>query len=218
MPEAAQLWADRLTAAARRSNDEFNRMLGRMESEDYVRAHHFLMVLAEQLQGEENSFASVQHWIEERLKQPLTEVVRAEHAREAAESVATAQAFGSLRLLAQFDFTAIFDAVSLVEAELRLDPAGIYTHSDFATRDRCRRIGNRLLGPAQRKRSRSRPSPSTLLTPRKTRLIGTSRHWLLAEGISQLEHAAGANRACEPVFTARFAGMLPGYTWAASLR
>jgi hypothetical protein len=138
--EAAQLWADRLTAAARRGTEVFNRMLARMESEDYVRAHHFLMVLAEQLQGEENSFASVQHWIEERLQQPLTEVVRAEHAREAAESVATAQAFGSLRLLSQFDFTTIFEAVSLVEAELRRDPAAIYTRSDFATRDRCRRV------------------------------------------------------------------------------
>ena len=68
--EAAQLWADRLTAAARRGNDEFNRMLARIESEAYVRAPHFLTVLAEQLQGEENTFASVQHWIEERLKQP----------------------------------------------------------------------------------------------------------------------------------------------------
>src|SRR5262249_15448248 len=138
--EAAQLWADRLTAAARRGTEDFNRMLARMESQAYACAHHFLMVLAEQLQGEENTFASVQHWIEERLQQPLTEIVRAEHAREAAESVATALAFGSLRLLSQFDFTTIFEAVSPVERQLRLDPASIYAQSDFATRDRCRRI------------------------------------------------------------------------------
>ena len=191
--EAAQLWADRLTAAARRGNDEFNRMLGRMESEDYVRAHHFLMVLAEQLQGEENSFASVQHWIEERLRQPLTEVVRAEHAREAAESVATAQAFGSLRLLSQFDFTTIFEAVSLVEAELRRDPAGIYTHSDFATRDRCRRIVEqvaRTSGKEELEVARLAVGIAIAAEDPSHRHV---THYLLAEGISQLEHVAGAH-------------------------
>jgi len=190
--EAAQLWADRLTAAARRGNGEFSRMLGSMESEDYVRAHHFLMVLAEQLQGEENSFASVQHWIEERLKHPLTEVVRAEHAREAAESVATAQAFGSLRLLSQLDFTAIFEAVSLVEAELRRDPAAVYPHSDFATRDRCRRIVEQIARTSAKEELEVARLAVGIAAAAEDPAQRHVTHYLLAAGISQLEQMAGA--------------------------
>ena len=192
--EGAQLWANRLTAAARRGNDEFSQMLARMETEDYVRAPHFLMALAEQLQGEENTFASVQHWIEERLKQPLTEVVRAEHTREAAESVATAQAFGSLRLLYQLDFTKIFEAVSLVEAELRRDPADIYAHSDFATRDRSRRLVEQIArasGKEELEVARLAIGLATSADPSSDRHV---THYLLAEGIVLLEHAAGARR------------------------
>ena len=191
--EAAQLWADRLTASARRGSDEFSRMLGRMESEDYARAHHFLMVLAEQLQGEENSFASVQQWIEERLQQPLTEVVRAEHAREAAESVATAQAFGSLRLLSQLDFTAIFEAVSLVEAELRHDPADIYSHSDFATRDRCRRIVEQIARASVREEVEVATLAVVLAAAAEDPLSRNVSYYLLAEGVAELERAAGAH-------------------------
>ena len=190
--EAAQLWADRLTAAARRGTDEFNRMLGRMESEDYVRAHHFLMVLAEQLQGEENSFASVQQWIEERLQQPLTDVVRAEHAREAAESVATAQAFGSLRLLSQLDFTIIFEAASLVEIELRGDPAGVYTHSDFATRDRCRRIVEQIARTSAKEELEVARLAVKLAAAAADSPTRNVTYYLLAEGVSELERAAAA--------------------------
>ncbi len=38
------------------------------------------------------------------------------------------------------DFSEIFERVSKVEEVLRQDPAGVYTRSDFATRDRCRRV------------------------------------------------------------------------------
>jgi cyclic beta-1,2-glucan synthetase len=190
--EAAQLWADRLTAAARRGTDEFGQMLAKMESEDYVRTQHFLMVLAEQLQGEENAFAGIQHWIEEQLQQPLTEVVRAEHTREATESVTTAQAFGSLRLLSQLDFTIIFEEVSLVERELRRDPAGIYEHSDFPTRDRCRRIVEqvaRTSGRDELEVARLAIGLATAVEPASHRHV---THFLLADGVLQLEHSAGA--------------------------
>nr|AEQ20570.1 cellobiose phosphorylase [uncultured bacterium CSLD10] len=169
-------------------------MLARIESEDYARAPRFLTVLAEQLQGEENTFASVQHWIEELLKQPLTEVVRAEHTREAAESVATAQAFGSLRLLYQLDFTKIFEAVSVVETELRQDPAGIYSHSDFATRDRCRRTVEQI---ARSSGKEEIEVARLAIASAKSAENPSDRHvtyYLLAEGILHLEHIAGARR------------------------
>ena len=142
--EAAYFWANRLAASARRGPEAFDRMLHRMEAEPAAPEPYFVTSLAEQLQDEENALAPVQHWIEERRKTPLIEMVRAEHNREAGEAVSTANAFGSLRTLSRIDFTEIFESVSLVEAELRTDPGGVYPHSDFPTRDHCRQVVEKI--------------------------------------------------------------------------
>src|SRR5437899_5133893 len=47
---------------------------------------------------------------------------------------------GSLRQLSELEYPKIVEAVSAMEAILREDPSGIHAHSDFATRDRSRRI------------------------------------------------------------------------------
>jgi len=167
-------------------------MLAQLEAQTYSRARHFLTVLAEQLQGEANTFASVQQWIEKWLNQPLAEVVRAEHAREAAESVATAQAFGNLRLLSQLDFADIFEAVSVVEAELRLDPAGIYPRSDFATRDQCRRVVEQIARASAKEEIEVARFALDAARTAEDPSCRHVMHFLLAEGVSQLERSAEA--------------------------
>jgi cyclic beta-1,2-glucan synthetase len=142
--EAAYFWANRLAAASRRSPQTFAGILQNMEAEPIARDPHFLVSLTEQLQDEEEALAPLQHWIEEQLGKPLTEIVRAQHTGEAAESVSTANAFGSLRALSRIEFGDLFESVSLVEAELRTDPGGIYPRTNFATRDRCRRAVERI--------------------------------------------------------------------------
>jgi cyclic beta-1,2-glucan synthetase len=138
--ESAYLWANRLATSARAGADAFATMLRNLETEPIARQPHFVTALAEQLQDEELALGPAQQWIEERFGKPLMEVVRAQHTREASETVSTSNAFGSLRILARLDFKIIFEDVSLVEAELRKDPAGMYPLSDFETRDRSRRV------------------------------------------------------------------------------
>ncbi len=46
----------------------------------------------------------------------------------------------SLRILAAQDWKTFFENVSLVEQELRSDPANIYSRMDFETRDRYRKV------------------------------------------------------------------------------
>ncbi len=142
--EAAYLWANRLAAGSRRSVEAFSRILQSMEAEPIALEPYFLTCLAEQLQDEEDALAPLQHWIEDHLGKPLTDIVRIQHTEEAAESVSTANAFGSLRALSRIDFAELFEKVSLVEAELRNDPGGVYPRTDFATRDRCRRAVERI--------------------------------------------------------------------------
>jgi len=138
--ESAYLWANRLASSARAGTGVFEAMLRRLETEPIARQPHFVTALAERLQDEELALGPAQQWIEERFGKSLMEVVRAQHTREAAETVSTSNAFGSLRTLAQLDFKIVFEDVSLVEAELRKDPAGTYALSDFQTRDRSRRV------------------------------------------------------------------------------
>jgi cyclic beta-1,2-glucan synthetase len=142
--EAAYFWANRLAAGSRRGPRIFGQVLQRMEAELISREPYFLTSLAEQLQDEEEALAPLQHWIEEQLGKPLTEIVRIQHSEEATESVSTANAFGSLRALSRIEFADLFESVSLVEAELLADPGGVYQHTDFATRDRCRRVVERI--------------------------------------------------------------------------
>ena len=116
--ESAYLWANRLASSARAGTDVFEAMLRNLETEPIARQPHFVTALAEQLQDEELALGPAQQWIEERFGKSLMEVVRAQHTREAAETVSTSNAFGSLRTLARLDFKIIFEDVSLVEGRV----------------------------------------------------------------------------------------------------
>ena len=164
-----------------------------MEAEAVALQPFFLTCLAEQLQDEEDALAPVQHWIEERQKTPLTEMVRTEHTREAAERVSSANAFGSLRALRPESTSPRSSRpTSLVEAELRTDPSGIYPHSDFATRDCCRRAIERISrnsGIGELDLARRAVALARQGTDSRTRHVG---HYVLDDDGIQLEAEANA--------------------------
>jgi cellobiose phosphorylase len=185
--EAAYLWANRLASAARIGPEEVQRMIGLLEGEPIATQPYFITSLAEQLQDEEGALAPMRAWIQEHFKTPLNELVRHEHTQEAAQRVSVANAFGSLRLLSRIDFTEIFEKVSLVEKELDADPAGIYPRSDFATRDECRRVIERIsrnssmseIEVARKAVSLAEQAPE----PRARHVS----HFLLTDAVSKLE-------------------------------
>ena len=82
-------------------------------------------------------------WLE---TQPVTphETVEAliheEHQRQAASQVAVGNTITSMRVISALDWPDWFERVSRVEQVLRLDPAGAYAQSTFATRDRYRHV------------------------------------------------------------------------------
>jgi len=169
----------------------FDRILHLLESQPVANQPYFITALAEQLQDEEIALAPVQRWIEERFHQPLLELVREQHTREAVEVVSTANAFGSLRTLARLEFPEIFEQVSLVEAELRADPAGIYGRSDFHTRDLCRRAVERIAresGLSETEVSRRAIQMTRREMQRDAHSPNAHVAWfLLAEGLPALE-------------------------------
>ena len=72
------------------------------------------------------------------------EVLRREHRRQAASQVSLGNCVTSLRLLSALDWNVFFERHSKVEAVLREDPAGVYAHQEFATRDRYRRAVEKI--------------------------------------------------------------------------
>ncbi|MGD0617948.1 MAG: glucoamylase family protein, partial [Bryobacteraceae bacterium] len=190
--ETAYFWANRLAAGSRSGTEVLERILHEMESELVALEPHFIACLAEQLQDEEDALAPAQRWIEEHLKTPLAELVRTEHTREAAEHISTTNTFGSLRALARIDFTEIFESASLMDAELRRDPSGVYPHSDFATRDRCRRAVewiSRQSAMGELDVARQAIALASEGSDARTRNVA---HYLLGDGAAQLERSVHA--------------------------
>jgi cyclic beta-1,2-glucan synthetase len=72
------------------------------------------------------------------------EVLRREHRRQAANQISVGNCVISLRLISALDWNAFFERLSLVDVALRDDPAGVYALQDFATRDRYRRMVERI--------------------------------------------------------------------------
>ncbi|HXA51240.1 MAG TPA: glucoamylase family protein, partial [Candidatus Acidoferrum sp.] len=191
--EAAYLWANRLAAGTRIGPEAFERMLALMERETIALRPRFLTGIAELLQGEENALVPVQHWMEERLRTPFTDLVSSEHQQEAVERSSIANAFRSLRALAQIDFTKIYESVSLVHGELLEDPMKTYGRSDFATRDACRRCVEDL----SRWSGRDEVEVARLAVQMAAAAEDTRQrevcHYLLDRGRAQIEAELGAH-------------------------
>jgi len=200
--ELAYLWANRLAASARLDSSTFERMRALAESQPCAQESYFVTSLAEQLQDEEAALAPMQSWIEDRFKTTVTELVRCEHVREAAQRQSTANAFGSLRGLARIDFSQVFETASVVEAELRADPGGIYARSDFSTRDRCRRVVERIARCAGvDERTVARRAVELAQKAAGDSHRGHVAFYLLADGVTQLEEELSARRPIQIRFT-----------------
>jgi cyclic beta-1,2-glucan synthetase len=74
----------------------------------------------------------------------VEEAIRTEHQHRAETSISVANVLTSLRICSGLDWSEFFDAVSLVEEELRRDPAGVYARMEFRSRDRYRRVVEEL--------------------------------------------------------------------------
>jgi hypothetical protein len=115
-------------------------MVAELDRRGNLLTPHFIARLGEQLHQEESALAPIQKWIQEKTEHRLADIIRAEHIEEANDLMLIASAIGSLRQLSELQYPKIVEAVSRVEAILRLDPAGIHARSDFTTRDRCRQV------------------------------------------------------------------------------
>src|SRR5437868_5087208 len=136
--EEADFWANRLITAVRHSSPRLLRLMEALVERYPEPTPHFASELVAHLYDEEGVLPLVSGWLERSLRSPLLEVMQQEHRRQAVQQTALTNAINSCRRLAQIQWRELFQSTSWAESELAADPAGVYAHLDFETRDRCR--------------------------------------------------------------------------------
>jgi len=136
--ENAAFWANRLLYAVRRDVDRMPEVLAAVAAECPHPSPHVVEELLDNLYAEEAALTPVRAWLQTKFPAPLEEVLRQHEQIEASDQTSLANSISTLRLLSQFDWREVFEAVSRVEAILWTDPAATYGRMDFETRDRYR--------------------------------------------------------------------------------
>ncbi|HSQ76750.1 MAG TPA: hypothetical protein VLT13_14400, partial [Bacteroidota bacterium] len=134
----ANFWANRLIAVNRKDPQRIFSILAELTQTQPDPSPYFASQLIDYLYDEEPALAPVRSWLERKLQKSLSDLSLQAKNRQTRDQISIGNAFTSLRQLDLLDWKVCFEQLSRVEALLRLDPAGIYPHMDFNTRDRCR--------------------------------------------------------------------------------
>ena len=143
----ADLWADRLTAAAESDPKSLVLVIADMVRSAPPRTSSFVAEFARRLQGKSAALALPLTWVEQWLDdfdQSIEQLVQGENQQQAAAQVSMSNTIGSLRFLATMDWREFVETLSVVEQTLRQDPSGTHGEMDFATRDHYRHIVERI--------------------------------------------------------------------------
>ncbi len=136
-------WSDTMTATAERDPNSVVLVVADMARSDPPMNSPFVAEMARRLQGQGPALTLPLSWIEQRLSetgQSIEHLVQLETQQQAAAQVTVGNSIGSLRMLSAIDWRDFVERASLVEQQLREDPAGVYAAMDFATRDRYRHV------------------------------------------------------------------------------
>jgi cyclic beta-1,2-glucan synthetase len=139
--EVANLWADRLQEMAEEDPSHLVLVVADMARADLPFSSAFVAEVCQRLSRQNPVSHLARTWLEQRLVQQglsIEELIHLESQNQAADRVSVSHSIASLRFLRAMDWKEFVESLSVVEATLRLDPAGIYRAMDFATRDRYR--------------------------------------------------------------------------------
>ncbi|PXW84734.1 cellobiose phosphorylase [Nitrosomonas sp. Nm84] len=138
---AAISWADRMLAAAEKEPKQLIQLLAEFANADVPLTAPFVEEFYARLQAQGSVMAFVQTWVEQKLlEQGVTATQLSESAGRtaAANQISIANSIVSLRFIDTMNWRDYVELLSAVEQTLREDPAKMYMHQDFSTRDRYR--------------------------------------------------------------------------------
>ena len=140
--QRAKYWVDRMLETAAAAPARVVSVLAEMVEANPPLTNSFVAEFSARLQGKGPALLFPIAWLEQRLSergQTIEHVFRIVSQSQAEHQVAIGNNIGSLRLLGATDWRSFVESVSIVDATLRADPAGVYSAMDFTTRDQYRR-------------------------------------------------------------------------------
>jgi len=193
--EKANQWADQLLHFA-----EFDASNLILVAADMARSHPpmsnaFVAELIRRLRGQGPALDIPLTWIEQNLVdrgQSTQQLVQLEGQQQAANQVAVGASISSLRFLSAMDWRDFVESASLVERQLRLDPAGIYGKMDFNTRDHYRHVVENLAKRSSLTESDLAQRAIALAQEHRTdsdARLGHVGYYLIDRGLAQLQQS-----------------------------
>jgi len=173
-------WARRFTTVVQEDPRLFVTELA-----DFVRANPpmsppFISELFANIEGIHSVVSLAINWIEQELSQQgqtIELIQQAESQDQAADHVSIGNTITSLRTLNGIDWQKFVESLSVTEAVLRRDPAGIYARMDFRTRDRYRHVVENLAKQSGRAEEAVAETAIKLTVARRDRMAPERREW-----------------------------------------
>ncbi|HEY3333031.1 MAG TPA: glucoamylase family protein [Capsulimonadaceae bacterium] len=141
--EAAFL-ANRLLSATRTHPEAMLTYVAQLTRDIPNPSPHLVEQLLGHLYDETAVVAAVRSWVESALGGSITDITENEQHAQALQQVSLANAIGSLRDLSRMDWSTVVEETSVADLVLRTDPADVYAHMDFGTRDQYRHVIERI--------------------------------------------------------------------------
>lgn len=201
--ELADAWADRLIETAHARPEHLIIELAEMVKVNPPLTTAFVPHFMRRLQGSHPALSLAINWVEQQLNesgQTSDQMMQVANQNEAADQIAVGNSIRSLRSLGAMDWREFVESLSVVDKTLRQDPGQVYGHNDFATRDRCRHIVERL---SKRSRSSELEVARRAVKLAEAQMPATGHvgagderlyhvgYYLLDEGLLELEQAIG---------------------------
>ncbi|MEO5963120.1 MAG: glucoamylase family protein [Thermomonas sp.] len=145
--QLAAEWAGKLNETAEREPKGLVLVLADMVRSAPPMSESFVAELMRGLRGGRAALTMPLHWIEQWVAHDgysIDQLVHADGQQQASEQVSIGNSIGSLRALANMDWSEFVEDLSVVEQILRDDPAAIHGRMDFDTRDSYRHVVERL--------------------------------------------------------------------------
>ncbi|HEY1847567.1 MAG TPA: hypothetical protein VGG37_00110, partial [Opitutaceae bacterium] len=139
--DTADEWAHRLETTAENQPSQVVMVVADMARSDIAMTSSFVAEFYQRLARSPAPAPLARSWLEQRLAeqhQTIEQLVRSDSQRQASDQVSTSNTVSGLRILGSWDWRSFVEGASLVERELRADPADVYCQMDFATRDAYR--------------------------------------------------------------------------------
>ena len=145
--EEADKLADTLLETAQLNPQEIVPLISGRLGKRKTLGRAFVVQLMQRLREQDPSVLPAVEWLEMQLHKldlSIHDIVHEEHRRQAGAQVTVGNIITSMRLLSTLEWRDFFETVSLIDRELAKDPARIYARMDFATRDRYRKVVERI--------------------------------------------------------------------------